>query len=147
MAIDANNLRSVAVKVRQHWPDALCMLFADDDRLTPGNPGISKAREAAIAAGIEASRSTDHALHRIQLERGALTTSGDARRYLLKGGMRYGHVLNPKTGWPVEGAPASVTVAGNNCTEAGILSTLAILHGRDAESFLDEQDVKYWIQR
>ncbi len=97
--------------------------------------------------GIEASRSADQALHSIQLERGALTTSGDARRYLLKDGVRYGHVLNPRTGWPVEDAPASVTVAGNTCTEAGILSTLAILHGGDAEAFLDEQEVRYWIQR
>lgn len=97
--------------------------------------------------GIEASRGDSDALHSIQLERGALTTSGDARRYLLRQGVRYGHVLNPKTGWPVKGAPASVTVAGNTCTEAGILSTLAILHGLEAEAFLDEQDVRYWVQR
>ncbi|ASJ71189.1 FAD:protein FMN transferase [Granulosicoccus antarcticus] len=98
--------------------------------------------------GIEASRGgSSDALHSILLERGALTTSGDARRYLLKDGVRYGHVLNPKTGWPVEGAPASVTVAGNTCTEAGILSTLAILHGNEAESFLEDQGVRYWVQR
>ncbi len=107
----------------------------------------SPVKTGGWTVGIEASRGAEQALHSIQLERGALTTSGDARRYLLKDGVRYGHVLNPRTGWPVEGAPASVTVAGNTCTEAGILSTLAILHGGDAESFLDEQDARYWIQR
>lgn len=101
----------------------------------------------AWTVGIEASRNADQPLHTIQLQRGALTTSGDARRYLLKDGVRYGHVLDPRTGWPVADAPASVTVAGNTCTEAGILSTLAILHGSEAEAFLDEQDVRYWIQR
>jgi len=97
--------------------------------------------------GVEAARAEGQSVLSIQLARGALTTSGDAQRFLLKNGIRYGHVLNPRTGWPVENAPASVTVAGNSCLEAGILSTLAILKGAEAESFLDDQDVRYWCQR
>ena len=31
----------------------------------------------------------------LDLEHGALATSGDSRRYLLKDGIRYGHILNP----------------------------------------------------
>jgi thiamine biosynthesis lipoprotein len=81
----------------------------------------------------------------LHLERGALATSGDSRRFVMHDGVRYGHVLNPKTGWPVRHAPASVTVAASSCTEAGLLSTLAILHGARAREFLDEQAVKYWI--
>ncbi|MFQ5610087.1 MAG: FAD:protein FMN transferase, partial [Woeseiaceae bacterium] len=38
----------------------------------------------------------------IHLESGALATSGDTRRFLLKDGMRYGHILDPTTGWPIE---------------------------------------------
>ena len=97
--------------------------------------------------GIEAINNGQAAIKTLELQRGALTTSGDARRYLLKNGVRYGHVLNPLTGWPPENAPSSVTVAGNTCTETGILSTLAILHGEGAERFLDEQGVTYWCQR
>lgn len=52
-AIDANNLKPVSVQARKQWPEAQIILFADDDRLTPGNPGQTKAREAAIAAGIQ----------------------------------------------------------------------------------------------
>ena len=81
----------------------------------------------------------------LQLEHGALATSGDSRRFVLRDGVRYGHVLNPKTGWPVLRAPRSVTVAASSCTEAGLLSTLAILHGARAREFLNEQGVKYWI--
>jgi len=55
--------------------------------------------------------------------------------------------LHPKTGWPVPNAPHSVSVLSNSCTEAGILSTLAMLKGADAEQFLQEQDVRYWCQR
>ncbi|MBF1802740.1 FAD:protein FMN transferase [Alcanivorax sp. ST75FaO-1] len=83
----------------------------------------------------------------IQLQRGALATSGDARRFLLKNGKRYPHVLNPRTGWPVLDAPRSVTVAANTCVEAGLLATLAMLHGREAEDFLAAQQVLHWIQR
>lgn len=83
----------------------------------------------------------------LRLTAGALATSGDARRYLEKGGRRYGHILDPTTGWPVLGAPRSVTVAADTCTQAGMLSTLAMLRGEGAEAFLDAQAVKYWCYR
>jgi thiamine biosynthesis lipoprotein len=82
-----------------------------------------------------------------ELQQGALATSGDARRYLFKDGIRYSHILDPRTGWPVQGAPRSVTVISGTCTEAGILATLAMLHGAQAEAFLDQQGVKYWCIR
>jgi thiamine biosynthesis lipoprotein len=81
----------------------------------------------------------------LHLKHGALATSGDSRRFVLRDGVRYGHVLNPKTGWPVLRAPRSVTVAASSCTEAGLLSTLAILQGARAREFLNEQGVKYWM--
>lgn len=80
----------------------------------------------------------------ISLGIGALATSGDARRFLLRDGVRYGHILDPTTGWPVEGAPASITVAADTCTQAGMLSTLAMLNGAQAEAFLEEQGVQFW---
>ncbi|WP_269619978.1 FAD:protein FMN transferase [Zhongshania sp. BJYM1] len=82
----------------------------------------------------------------IQLKRGGLATSGDANRYLIKDNIRYPHVLNPKTGWPIMNAPRSVTVAAPSCVEAGLIATFAMLAGADADSFLAEQDVLHWIQ-
>jgi thiamine biosynthesis lipoprotein len=81
----------------------------------------------------------------IKLKLGALATSGDEHRYLEKDGKRYCHVLNPITGWPVEDPPHTVSVAAPTCVEAGMLSTLALLHGKDAEAFLKAQDAPYWI--
>jgi len=81
----------------------------------------------------------------IELEEGALATSGDSRRFLLKGGVRYPHILNPRLGWPVMDAPRSVTVLADACTEAGLLATLAMLQGRGARAFLEEQGVQHWI--
>lgn len=81
----------------------------------------------------------------LDLEYGALATSGDARRYLVKDGIRYGHILNPLTGWPSPDSPRSITVVGSCCTEAGLLATVAMLHGPGAEAYLQEQGVRYWI--
>jgi thiamine biosynthesis lipoprotein len=97
--------------------------------------------------GIESLDAPAASAKQIELERGALATSGDARRFLLKDGKRYGHILDPRTGWPVEGAPRSVTVAAPTCSEAGMLATLALLRGRDAESFLAAQGVRHWCLR
>ena len=97
--------------------------------------------------GIDNPARPGAAFDTLQLFRGALATSGDAFRFLQKDGIRYSHVLDPRTGWPVPDAPRSVTVLAENCIEAGILSTLALLHGGDAEGFLESQDVRFWVYR
>jgi putative DNA primase/helicase len=48
-AIDAGNLEPVALAIRARYPAAEIVIAADDDRLTPGNPGMTKARAAAGA--------------------------------------------------------------------------------------------------
>lgn len=83
----------------------------------------------------------------VSLKSGALATSGDAKRFLINNGQRYGHILNAKTGWPIANAPRSITVVAPQCTQAGILATLALLQGSKAESFLSEQDIKFWARR
>ena len=81
----------------------------------------------------------------LEFERGGIATSGDARRYVTWQGRRLPHILDPLTGWPVEGAPRSITVLDATCLEAGTLATLAMLEGPRAEEFLREQGVRYWI--
>ena len=49
-AIDAGNLEPVAVAARLRWPSAELVVAGDDDRLTPGNPGATRAKAAAIAS-------------------------------------------------------------------------------------------------
>jgi thiamine biosynthesis lipoprotein len=83
----------------------------------------------------------------LELSEGALTTSGDARRFLLKDGVRYSHILDPRTGWPVTDPPRSVTVAASTCMEAGLISTLAMLQGAGAEAFLQAEGVQAWWVR
>ena len=98
--------------------------------------GIETVSAAAAGAGTV-----------LEIRAGALATSGDARRFLLKDGVRYSHILDPRSGWPVEGAPRSVTVAADTCTQAGMLSTLAMLEGVNAEEFLAAEGLRYWCWR
>lgn len=81
------------------------------------------------------------------LAQGAMATSGDARRFILVKGQRYGHILDPRTGWPVRDAPRSVTVQAPTCLEAGMLATFGMLKGRDAEHFLQSQEVQHLVVR
>ena len=83
----------------------------------------------------------------LMFSEGALATSGDARRFLVKDGVRFSHILDPRSGWPVQHPPRSVTVAAASCTEAGMFSTLAMLHGAEAEAFLQAQGVQAWVAR
>jgi len=104
------------------------------------------ANRDAWKIGIEGP-TPDSAERLVDLRHGALATSGDARRFLIRDGVRYSHILDPTTGWPVADAPSSITVAADTCTQAGMLSTLAMLNGADAEDFLSNQSILYWCRR
>lgn len=51
VAFNAGNLEAVAVALRTKYPTLKIIIAADDDHLTPGNPGIAKAKAAVIATG------------------------------------------------------------------------------------------------
>jgi thiamine biosynthesis lipoprotein len=104
-------------------------------------------REGAWRVAIERPDTDREPRMLLELMQGGLATSGDSHRYLLRDGVRYSHILDVRTGWPVEGVPRSVTVAGSTCLEAGLLATLAMLEGSEAERFLSEQSVRYWCLR
>ena len=48
---------------------------------------------------------------------------------------------------PCVDPPRSVTVAASCCLEAGMIATLSMLKGVEAEQFLQEQGVPHWILR
>lgn len=122
--------------------DTPCLVNFGGDLAVTSPPG----RRRAWTVGIE-SEVFGGAEKLIELRQGALATSGDARRYLQKDGIRYSHVLDPRTGWPVADAASSITVAADSCTQAGMLATLAMLKGPSAEQFLDDQAEQYWCRR
>jgi len=64
----------------------------------------------------------------IKVQQGGIATSGDYERYSLIKGKKYSHILNPLTGWPVEGL-SSVTVLADQCIVAGSAASIAVLKG------------------
>ncbi len=51
IAFNAGNLQAVAVALRSKYPCLTIIIAADDDWKTPGNPGLTAARQAAQAVG------------------------------------------------------------------------------------------------
>lgn len=51
VAFDRTNLKAVALIVRKLHPKSRIIIAGDNDRFTPGNPGLTDARAAALAVG------------------------------------------------------------------------------------------------
>lgn len=95
--------------------------------------------------GIRHPRKVETSLGNIQLTSGAVATSGDYERYIEVAGKRYCHILNPLTGWPVNGL-ASVTVVAEQCLLAGTLSTTAMLKECGGKKWLGDSGIQHcWV--
>lgn len=66
------------------------------------------------------------------LKEGAVATSGDYLRCFDRNGRRYGHILDVRTGQPVNNGCIAVSVLASSCTLAGMLSTALFVLGPDA---------------
>jgi thiamine biosynthesis lipoprotein len=69
-------------------------------------------------------------LAEIQLVDECLSTTGSGEQFFRHGGKRYGHVLDPRTGWPVEWV-YSCTVVAPTASLAEALSTAFYVMGRE----------------
>jgi thiamine biosynthesis lipoprotein len=93
--------------------------------------------------GVRHPRNPEQAMATIPLAAGAIASSGDYERYFEHEGVRYCHVLNPKTGWPVQGL-AAVSVVAEQCLVAGTASTIAMLKGAaEGPAWLEGLGLRY----
>lgn len=91
--------------------------IGDDDDATPWRVGIQDPEGSG-------------SLCTVQLSNAAIATSGNYARVIDYQRRRYCHLLNPKTGWPVEG-PSSVSVLDSHCLTAGAAATVACLYSEE----------------
>ena len=95
--------------------------------------------------GIQNPSDPDRVITSIELKQGGLASSGDYQRCMIVDGQRYGHLLDPTTGWPVQGLRA-VSVIGPQCLIAGSTSTIAMLKGEAGKAWLDSTGLTYiWV--
>lgn len=80
--------------------------------------------------GVHHPQRPGEAIATLELASGAIATSGDYERSFSIDGRRYGHVLNPHDGWPVQSF-ASVSVLAPQCLVAGTATTITMLKGCD----------------
>jgi thiamine biosynthesis lipoprotein len=69
-------------------------------------------------------------LARVWLRNAALGTSGAGEQFVIVDGTRYGHVIDPRTGWPAAGV-LSASVVASSAAEADALSTAFLIGGVD----------------
>jgi thiamine biosynthesis lipoprotein len=58
-----------------------------------------------------------------------IASSGDYLRNFVIEGRRYGHIIDPRTGWPAAAGCTQATVVAASCLQAGVLSTTAVVLG------------------
>jgi len=79
--------------------------------------------------GLDDPKNPGHCWTGIAATNHAVATSGDYLRHFSHQGRRYGHILDPRDGYPVNNGCLSVSVIAPQCTVAGILSTAAFILG------------------
>ena len=117
-------------------PHALVNLGGDVRVAGPQQDG------APWLVGIRHPRRTGEVIATIEMLGGALATSGDYERFFEIDEVRYCHLLNARSGQPVQ-YWQSVSVTAPLCVVAGSCSTIAMLLEESGETFLDSQGVRY----
>jgi thiamine biosynthesis lipoprotein len=65
----------------------------------------------------------------VPLHNHAMATSGDYRNYFETDGKRFSHILDPRTGYPVDNGVVSVSIVADNCMFADGLATAIMVMG------------------
>ncbi|WP_240223031.1 FAD:protein FMN transferase [Rheinheimera hassiensis] len=123
--------RSIAL-LAQHGISNALLTAGGDTRLL----GDKKGKPWLVA--IKHPRQDDKYAAQLPLENSAISTSGDYERYFIEDGVRYHHILDPKTGQSATGL-LSVTVTGADTTQTDALSTTLFVLGLKQGMALIEQ--------
>lgn len=101
----------------------------------------TKPGEQPWRIAVEQPVSLDRAVQRI-IEPGnnAVATSGDYRNYFEEDGVRYSHIIDPRTGYPIQHNLVSVTVISETCMDADAYATaLTVMGAEQALAFANQK--------
>ncbi len=95
---------------------------------------------------IESPSLTEAVAQVLNLEAGAVATSGDYRNYFERDGVRYSHTIDPRSGRPTTHSVASVTVVADTCAEADAWATaLIVMNSDQAVDLANELKIPVYI--
>jgi len=114
----------VLTLVRQRGIDSVLVDFGADVRVHGEPP-----EKGAWHIGLEDPKNPGKVFIGVAVTNHAVATSGDYLRHFLHQGRRYGHILDPRSGYPVNNGILAVSVIAPHCTVAGILSTSVFVLG------------------
>ena len=83
------------------------------------------------SVGVRHPRQKERIIDTIKVENAAVVTSGDYEQFMQINGIRYSHVINPLSGYPVSNAVVSVTVVADSCMVADAVATSLFLLGKE----------------
>ena len=114
----------VLTLVREQGIESVLVDFGADVRVHGEPP-----EKGAWHIGLEDPKNPGRVWTGVAVTNHAVATSGDYLRHFLLQGRRYGHILDPRSGYPVNNGILSVSVIAPHCTVAGILSTSVCVLG------------------
>ena len=100
----------------------------------------SRPDGGAWRVAVKDPQDTERYLCVLSLSDVTASTSGGYERYFEEDGVRYHHIIDPRTGWPAESGLLSVTVVSADAVLADVLSTSLFVAG-------EEQALDFWRGR
>ncbi|MCX8495906.1 MAG: DUF2271 domain-containing protein [Akkermansiaceae bacterium] len=143
-----------SIAARKAAPGVTGMLVnIGGDIFASGNPSAETPWEIRVA---DPKHSEDNAppLTKVRLVDQAVSTSAAYERGYTVAGKRYSHILDPRTGYPANGAASATVVAKENATANALATTLCVLKPEEglalvkstpgAECLIVDADGKQW---
>lgn len=100
-------------------------MHGQNQKAEPWRIGVNKPVDDSLSVGGELQavlRETDV----------CMATSGNYRNFYYKGGRKYAHTIDPRTGYPVQHELLSATVLASNCATADAYATAFMVLGLDS---------------
>jgi FAD:protein FMN transferase len=117
----------VSLMAKDHGIANALVDFGHDIRASGAPPG-----RPAWHIGLEDPKKPGTTWSSIGLTGKSIASSGDYIRSFTVDGRRFGHIIDPRTGWPVANGCTQATVIAGTCLQAGMLSTSAFIAGVEA---------------
>lgn len=113
------------------------VVSGNSDNRVPWKIGVNKP--------VEDSTKTNNEIQTVlNITNKAMATSGNYRNFYYKGGKKYAHTIDPKTGYPVQHSLLSATVLAPDCATADAYATSFMVMGMEKAKQVLEKHKELW---